>query len=111
MSALFIEKDPSIFPDPDAFVPDRWLVKDPAAMAQLEKHLATFGKGSRDCIGRELGYAELYSVVATIFRRFGEQIELWETTARHVEACHDFFAGMVRWDGKEWDGLKVAFRR
>lgn len=109
MSALFIERDPAIFPDPNSFIPDRWL--EPGAAIKLEKYLAAFGKGSRDCIGRELGYAELYSVVATIFRRFGEDLELYETAMEHVEGYHDYFAGMVRWDGKKWDGLKVAFKK
>ncbi|ETN43467.1 uncharacterized protein HMPREF1541_02626 [Cyphellophora europaea CBS 101466] len=111
MSALFIERDPTIFPNPETFLPERWLDPTTGAATKLEKYLAAFGKGSRDCIGRELGYAELYSIVATIFRRFGAELELFETGREEVEAVHDYFAGMVRWDGKRWDGLKVRFRR
>lgn len=106
MSALFIERREGIFSDPDVFIPERWL--DPAEATRLEPYILTFGKGSRDCIGRQLAYAELYSVTTTIFRRFGETIELFETTLDDIEGNHDYFAGMVKW-GNGRQGLQVAF--
>jgi len=108
MSALFIERREGIFDDPDDFIPERWL--DPSEATRLEPYLLTFGKGSRDCIGRQLAYAELYSVTATIFRRFGEDLELFETTADDMEAAHDYFAGMCKWGGVRL-GLQVAFSK
>lgn len=85
MSSLYVMKNPSIFPDPDSFKPDRWL--QPNAR-ELEHYLVAFGKGTRSCIGLNLAYAELYSVVATIFRRFPD-MEVHETTAEDmkVEQC------------------------
>ena len=41
--------NPTIFPDPTEFIPDRWL--DPAERKVLEKYLQPFGKGSRSCVG------------------------------------------------------------
>lgn len=106
MSALFIERREGIFSDPDDFIPERWL--DPTEAMKLEPYILTFGKGSRDCIGRQLAYAELYSVAATIFRRFGDGMELFETTQDDIEGHHDYFAGMVRW-GNGRQGLQVKF--
>lgn len=108
MSALFIERREGIFSNPDDFIPERWL--DPAEAMRLEPFLLTFGKGSRDCIGRQLAFAELYSVTATIFRKFGEEIELFETTQDDIEARHDYFGGMVRW-GAGRKGLQVVFAK
>lgn len=108
MSALFIERGDEIFSEPDSFIPERWL--DPAEAVKLEPYILAFGKGSRDCIGRQLAYAELYSVMATIFRRFGESIELFQTTEDDIEGYHDYFAGMVRW-GNGREGLRVAFSK
>jgi hypothetical protein len=52
----------------------------------------------------------LYSVIATIFRRFGDRLELFETTEEDMEGYHDDFAGMIRWGGGR-EGSRVAFTR
>ncbi|KAF2842833.1 putative cytochrome P450 [Patellaria atrata CBS 101060] len=95
MSALFIEMDPIIFPSPDRFIPERWL--EPGAKARLEPWLLTFGKGTRSCIGTNLAYAEMYTTIATVFRRF-PSMQLFDTTWEDMEPAHDYFAGMVRFD-------------
>lgn len=49
-ASYFIHKDATIFPDPDVFRPERWI--EAAEKGQnLKKHLVTFTKGSRNCIG------------------------------------------------------------
>jgi len=106
MSALYVEMDPEIFPDPHAFKPERWL--EPGAKERLEPYLATFGKGTRMCVAQNLAYAELYSTIVTVLLRF-PTLELWETDASSVEAVADYFAGMWRYeDGKA--GLQVKIR-
>jgi len=57
ISAMF--KDPRIWPDPDAFVPERWLNKYKGAEAD-RKAFIPFSAGSRSCIGQQ--YASLYSM-------------------------------------------------
>lgn len=115
MSGLFVAHDPEIFPNPLSFIPERWLEADgsigPTAN-KLEHYLLAFGKGSRSCVGINLAYAELYSVLSTVLRRFGRRIELYKTTERDLEAVHDYFAGMTRRpDGIEGNGLRVKVRR
>lgn len=51
MSSWMMHRNPKIFPDPDTFMPERWL--DPANAGKLEKYLVAFGKGSRQCIGMQ----------------------------------------------------------
>ncbi|KAH9171984.1 cytochrome P450 [Lactarius sanguifluus] len=53
--------------DPDAFIPDRWLGEDAKTH---EASLAVFSKGPRSCIGINLAYCELYTLIAGVFRRF-----------------------------------------
>jgi cytochrome P450 len=86
--------DPDIFPDPKTFKPERWL--EPGARQKLEPYLVTFGKGTRACVGINLAYAELYTVIATLLRRF-PNLKLFETSPEDVEAVHDFFGGMWRY--------------
>jgi cytochrome P450 len=115
MSALFVAHDEAIFPSALSFIPERWLEADGSIGAtanHLEHYLLTFGRGARGCVGINLAYAELYSVIATVVRRFGERLELWETEERDIEAVHDYFAGMTRRpDGVEGNGLRVKVRK
>lgn len=39
-----------IFPDPEAFKPERWL-NDGKYNDALAKYLVTFGRGTRRCVG------------------------------------------------------------
>ncbi|KAH9165925.1 putative P450 monooxygenase [Lactarius sanguifluus] len=64
---LYVVRSPAVFPDPDAFIPERWLGGDAKT---LEASLVSFSKGPRSCIGVNLAYCNLYLVIAGIFRRF-----------------------------------------
>ncbi|KAG8415885.1 hypothetical protein J3459_013946 [Metarhizium acridum] len=62
-----IHYDPDLFPEPDAFMPERWLGDN----AQVYKaNLIPFGKGPRMCVGMYLSYMEAYVFLGNLFRRF-----------------------------------------
>lgn len=46
-----------------------------------------FGKGSRMCLGLQLGYAEMEMVIAMLFRQF--DFELYETGRGDVDCYYD----------------------
>lgn len=49
-ASYFVHKDETLFPNSDAFRPERWI--EAAERGQnLKKHLVSFTKGSRNCIG------------------------------------------------------------
>lgn len=48
MTSVLIHNNPTIFPDPRKFDPERWL--QPSA-TQLRKYFVSFSKGSRSCLG------------------------------------------------------------
>jgi cytochrome P450 len=51
MSSWLMHRDPSIWPEPDKFMPERWL--DLVKAKKLDKYLVAFTKGSRQCIGMQ----------------------------------------------------------
>ncbi len=59
---------PEIFPEPEAFVPERFV---PEAKAALPKGAyIPFGGGSRTCIGMRFGQLEVKTVVTLLLQRF-----------------------------------------
>ena len=108
MTAVLIHDNPSIFPSPRAFQPERWLPLETKGAA-LQKYLVSFSRGSRQCLGQHLGTAELYIGLACVFRRFGWKMVVVETEReRDVEMSHDHFTPMVRKDSK---GIFVVIQR
>jgi cytochrome P450 len=103
MSAYYVLWDSEIYTDPGSFRPERWL--DAESREKLDRYYIAFGRGPRSCVGINLAYAELYTVLATIVRRF-PTLSLFETEPEDVEAVHDFFGGMWRFEQGKW-GLRV----
>ncbi|KAN0093577.1 cytochrome P450 [Hyaloscypha variabilis] len=96
-SGYFILMNETIFPEPSKFRPERWL-KDSKYNRSLEKYLVNFGKGTRQCVGMNLAYAELYLTIARVSRKY--ELEFFETTIEDIEMAHDFFAPVPRLDSK-----------
>ncbi|OJJ42248.1 hypothetical protein ASPZODRAFT_77343 [Penicilliopsis zonata CBS 506.65] len=90
MSHYVYHNDEKIFPNPEAFMPERWMGDD---SHYLDKHLISFSKGSRGCIGINLAYAELYLAFAYIFRVL--DLDLHETQAEDLE-WRDFYAPITK---------------
>jgi cytochrome P450 len=51
MSSALMNVHPDIFPEPHAFIPERWLNDDGSRRSNLEPYLLSFSKGSRQCLG------------------------------------------------------------
>ena len=112
MTSVLIHHDESIFPDSYTFLPERW-IENP----RLDRYMVSFSKGSRQCLGINLAYAEMYLCLAAIFRRFGSggsdgvrfdgdegTLELFETTLRDVEVAVDGFLPLPAEDSK---GIRI----
>lgn len=71
-SCYVYHSDPSTFADPHTFRPERWLASNPTdePLQEMEKKFMPFSRGSRSCTGMNLAYAELYLVIACLYRRF-----------------------------------------
>ncbi|KAH6662817.1 cytochrome P450, partial [Halenospora varia] len=85
--------DPVVFDEPMAFRPERWLSSNPD-LEKISRNYLPFGRGSRMCIGMNLALAELYLVLATVFRRF--DLELHDCIReRDIDVARDCFIGEV----------------
>lgn len=99
MTSIFMHDNPVIFPEPRTFRPERWLNLDAETRVRiLGRHFVPFSKGSRMCLGMNLAYAELYLVLATVFRRY--EVRLVGVTREDIDMAHDFFDPVPKKDSK-----------
>jgi cytochrome P450 len=70
VSPFVTHRNPRYFPDPDAFVPERWAGEAPPKFAFFP-----FGGGSKMCIGEPFARAEGVLVLATLARRFRLRVD------------------------------------
>ncbi|KAL5402290.1 hypothetical protein PMIN03_010802 [Paraphaeosphaeria minitans] len=101
MSAYMNHTDPNIYPDPFTFNPERWLKDVTPAMTRC---LVPFSKGSRNCLGMNLAYMELYKTLSTVFRPGGPKLELFETDESDIVQAHDYIIPLPNLESK---GLRV----
>ncbi|OKL63057.1 hypothetical protein UA08_01910 [Talaromyces atroroseus] len=118
MTSVLLHHDESIFPKSNEFRPERWIENK-----WLDRYLVAFSKGSRQCLGMNLAYAELYICLSSIFSRFGSAntdavqgvrdegdegvLELYQTTIKNVEMASDCFIPM-RKEGTQ--GIHICVR-
>ncbi|KAJ5737491.1 uncharacterized protein N7483_002616 [Penicillium malachiteum] len=85
----FIVHDPVIFPEPHSFDPERW-IRAAEKGERLDRYLVNFSKGTRNCLGINLAYAELYITIARLVREF--DFTLYKTTWKNLACARDFMA-------------------
>jgi cytochrome P450 len=64
VSPYVSHRDPRYFPDPERYVPERWLGEPPPKFAYFP-----FGGGNRLCIGEQFAWMEGVLAIATLARR------------------------------------------
>ncbi|TVY42227.1 Cytochrome P450 monooxygenase [Lachnellula occidentalis] len=111
MHAPLIHHSPNVYPEPWSFIPERWLpTPTPAGLPERpahippgnHKHLVPLSKGTRQCLGWPLAYAEVHMTLANVLRTFvraerdenGEVIaikgmRLYETDRRDTDLRRD----------------------
>ncbi|RDW77525.1 hypothetical protein BP6252_05578 [Coleophoma cylindrospora] len=101
MTYYFTHYNSKIYPSPFEFNPDRWIDATQSGV-RLDKYLVPFSKGSRNCAGINLAWAELYLAAAVVFRKF--DMELYETTRADVDIARDCFVPQPK---KGSQGIRV----
>ncbi|RHZ55175.1 uncharacterized protein CDV56_107749 [Aspergillus thermomutatus] len=84
-STYLVNNDPTIFPNPHVFDPERW-IRAAQDGVNLEKYMVSFSKGSRGCLGINLAYAKLYLGIANVATRL--DMDLVETKQQDIEVYH-----------------------
>lgn len=68
-----MHRDPSVFPSPETFLPERWLENSSTPsdhLSTMAAHMMPFGIGSRVCGGQNLAQVMLRVAVASFARNF-----------------------------------------
>ncbi|KAJ1813949.1 hypothetical protein LPJ56_005000 [Coemansia sp. RSA 2599] len=60
-------RNPQVWPNPDVFDPERFMGEEGQANA---KEVLAFSTGVRVCVGRNLAWMELYTVLANLLKRY-----------------------------------------
>ena len=98
MTALLLHEKEDIFPEPHIFKPERWLGA-PAATQRMQKSLVPFSRGSRGCLGINLAWAELYLILAMVFRRFVFDVER-VNRERDIDVDRDMIVAVPKRESK-----------
>lgn len=69
VSAYAAHRDPHIFPEPDSYIPERWLDKSDR-MKEMRAAFIPFNTGPRACIGRNITMMEQQILIATLVHRY-----------------------------------------
>lgn len=69
MQCYTTQRDPVAFPEPERFLPERWMT--PAAVSNEMKELfMPFSKGTRACLGKNLAMMELKLITGSLVKKF-----------------------------------------
>lgn len=68
MTIYAAHRDPTVFPNPEEFQPERWL--DAEERKKMEPYFIPFSTGARGCIGRNISLLEQAIVIATLVHRY-----------------------------------------
>ncbi|KAF2667467.1 cytochrome P450 [Microthyrium microscopicum] len=79
----------SNFTDPDSFVPSRWLDEDPRYDHDKKDVLQPFSYGPRNCVGKNLAYMEMRTILARLVWNF--DIELLPESQNWTKKQRVFF--------------------
>ncbi|RAH79186.1 putative cytochrome P450 [Aspergillus japonicus CBS 114.51] len=102
MSSHSLHSDPATFPEPARFLPERWMKG--RHHPSMNRNWVPFARGSRMCIGMNLALAEMYWVLAVLFRPGAPQLELFETVEADVVPVRDYVGGTPEFGTK---GVRV----
>ena len=75
-----IHREPLYWPQPDSFMPERWLVSDGDPLHPVKGAWRPFEWGPRNCIGQELALLELKVVMVMTLRSFNitASYDVWD---------------------------------
>ncbi|KAK6851343.1 cytochrome P450 [Apiospora arundinis] len=106
MTLMDFLEDPDVYPDPESFIPERWIPFDSPSARKCRDNLVIFGGGSRMCAGMNMAWTELYITMAAVVRRLGPKLRLWDVDfERDLKVIEDGFNALASRDSK---GLRIT---
>lgn len=83
-----LHRDPILFPEPEAFEPDRWLRAEPAQLAAMNKAWLPFGAGRHTCSGQHISMLEITKLIPSLVLRYDVA---WAPGAPDISVANFFF--------------------
>ncbi|GKZ51841.1 hypothetical protein AbraIFM66951_007510 [Aspergillus brasiliensis] len=74
INAWVAHHNESIFPDPATFRPERWLGPK-EEVSKMDSYFASFGFGSRTCIGRHISFLEISKLVPQLVKNYDFELD------------------------------------
>ncbi|KAI8946629.1 cytochrome P450 [Xylaria longipes] len=105
MTTWWMHNDPTVFPDPECFEPNRWLTAESDKLKTMQAYYVPFARGSRNCVGQNLVYMQMYHTLSRLFRPGAPEISLHNTTRRDIVAVHGLLFPMPPFESK---GVRVT---
>jgi len=68
--AWCLHRNEAVFPQPELWLPDRWLNRSATELAEMEKWFWAFGSGSRACLGRNVAMELMRYALAGVYTNF-----------------------------------------
>lgn len=75
INAWVTQHDQDVFPNPDAFQPERWMDASEEELKIMEQSFFAFGAGTRTCIGRHIAVMEMAKIIPELLRTFDISLE------------------------------------
>ncbi|EHK21860.1 uncharacterized protein TRIVIDRAFT_151636, partial [Trichoderma virens Gv29-8] len=88
--AYTTQRDPTVYPNPEKFDPNRWLVASEDHLNVMHEHILVWGKGQRACLGKYMAYMELKVGTAALMGKFN--VEIGSATTDDDMEMTDHFA-------------------
>ncbi|KAL4914302.1 cytochrome P450 [Aspergillus aurantiobrunneus] len=82
--AYIAHRDPDLFPEPEAFLPERWF--NNANIGKMRDAFIPFSSGGRACIGRNITMIEQQILIATLVHRYDFSLASPDWTLQNEEA-------------------------
>jgi len=73
-SAYTLHRNPEVYPDPEAWKPERWLNASAEELNEMRRWFWAFGSGGRMCIGSHFAIHSLKHAVAAVYTNFTTSI-------------------------------------
>lgn len=88
MQCYSTQRDPTAFPEPDIFRPERWMQSE-SVTSEMRELFMPFSKGTRACLGKNLAMIELKLITAQLARHYEWQAA--SGTTKETMATKDYF--------------------
>ena len=70
VNAWVVHRDPVVFPEPERFLPERWIESGAERLKEMAASFFAFGAGSRTCIGKNFSLMEMSKIVPLLLREY-----------------------------------------